>query len=343
MKTAIVITTINGSFPPLEPLLRVPDAEVILVGDLKTPAIAERPGLTYLPVDDPRLRAFRYSAVVPVNHYARKNLGYLYALSRGAEVIYDTDDDNLPIAGKWAIPAAATRHTVAPPASGFLNVYRAFSEARVWPRGFPLRHVRASLVEPVLRLNAPDDLPVGVWCGLVQGDPDVDAIQRLVGEPFDAFRDGPPLALPEGLWCPFNSQNTFWFRAAFPFLYLPATVSFRHTDILRGYVVQRLLWATGLHLGFLGPCAHQERNPHDLLKDFVSEIPCYTEVERIAATLTSLQLEHMPPGDAVFAAYRHLANAGLVGANELEPLLLWLEDCAALTEPHATAAGARRG
>jgi hypothetical protein len=341
MKTAIVITTINGSFPPLEPLLRVPDAEVILVGDLKTPAIAERPGLTYLPVDDPPLKRFRYAAVAPVNHYARKNLGYLHALSRGAEIVYDTDDDNLPIPGEWAIPAAGTVNTVVPPASKFLNVYRAFSDGRVWPRGFPLRHVKASFAEPVLRLTAPNDLPVGVWCGLVQGDPDVDAIHRLVGDPCDAFRSGPPLALPDGVWCPFNSQNTFWFRAAFPFLYLPATVSFRHTDILRGYVVQRLLWATGLHLGFLGPCARQERNPHDLLKDFVSEIPCYTEVERIAATLGALALEGMPAGDAVFAAYRHLAQAGLVSPTELEPLLLWLEDCAALTEPAGATSTAR--
>lgn len=329
MKTAIVITTINGVLPPLEALLRVPNAEVILVGDTKTPPIAERPGLTFLGVGDPRLDRFGYAALAPTRHYARKNLGYLHAIAAGAEVIYDTDDDNAPIPGRWRIPEPSSVHTVEPTASVFFNVYRAFSEARVWPRGFPLRHVKESFEQPVRRATAAAPLPVGVWCGLVQGEPDVDAIHRLVGEPCDGFSDGPPLVLPAGLWCPFNSQNTFWSRAAFPLLYLPALVSFRHTDILRGYIAQRLLWAAGSHLGFLGPCAHQERNPHDLLRDFADEIPCYTEVERVVAALAGLEVEGVDFVEAILAVYRELGRAGLAPTAELEPLSVWLQDCLA--------------
>ncbi|ETN70754.1 hypothetical protein NECAME_14556 [Necator americanus] len=39
---------------------------------------------------------YRIMGSLPYNSYARKNIGYLYAISNGAEWIYDTDDDNKP-------------------------------------------------------------------------------------------------------------------------------------------------------------------------------------------------------------------------------------------------------
>lgn len=36
---------------------------------------------------------------LPYKSYTRKMIGYLYAISQGAEWIYDTDDDNRPIFG----------------------------------------------------------------------------------------------------------------------------------------------------------------------------------------------------------------------------------------------------
>ena len=51
-------------------------------------------------------------------------------------------------------------------------------------------------------------------------------------------------------------------------MYLPAFVSFRFTDILRGYVAQRIMWDYGLRLGFLPPNVFQKRNEHDLMADF---------------------------------------------------------------------------
>ena len=32
---------------------------------------------------------------LPWNSFGRKNIGYLYAISQGAEVIFDFDDDNV--------------------------------------------------------------------------------------------------------------------------------------------------------------------------------------------------------------------------------------------------------
>lgn len=53
-----------------------------------------------------------------------------------------------------------------------------------------------------------------------------------------------PLALPSGVFSPYNSQNTVHQRSAFWALYLPSSVSFRVTDIWRSFWAQRLLWET---------------------------------------------------------------------------------------------------
>jgi len=57
-----------------------------------TPAQAAR--VVFLDVDAQRRAGSRVAALLPFNTYARKNLGYLYAIAHGAEVIYETDDDN---------------------------------------------------------------------------------------------------------------------------------------------------------------------------------------------------------------------------------------------------------
>ena len=98
--------------------------------------------------------------------------------------------------------------------------------------------------------------------GVVNGDPDMDAIFRLTRKvtltPLDVKFDpaAPPVFLPEGVFAPFNSQNTLFHYEALWALYLPITPTIRITDIWRGYWAQRLLWEIGGHLGFFPPNAY---------------------------------------------------------------------------------------
>ena len=96
------------------------------------------------------------------------------------------------------------------------------------------------------------------------------------------------------VFCPFNSQDTFWSNEFFMYMYLPISVTFRMTDILRGYVAQRCLWEHNAHLGFFGPNMIQLRNEHNLLNDFSLEIPCFTQVETIINILTEIKLGSSP-------------------------------------------------
>jgi hypothetical protein len=113
-------------------------------------------------------------------------------------------------------------------------------------------------------------------------------------------------------------------------MYLPALVNFRVTDILRSYVAQPVLWAAGYRLGFSGPTVRQQRNPHDLQADFMSELPLYTQVERILALVQEGVRPDASISDNLLNVYRNLAAGAIVEKAELDLLSAWLDDVAAL-------------
>lgn len=322
MKKAIIITSINEKTKAVQEYESLEGWHVVVVGDRKSRPIRNSQNLTFLSVEQQNSLGFKLTKALPFDHYARKNLGYLYALRMGAEVVYDTDDDNRPYP-TWRGMDFECGNLV----SGrerFVNVYNYFSDSQVWPRGFPLDLVRGGRRMDIAPVSP---LKVGVWQGLADLDPDVDAIFRLVFDGRITFKKKPPIVLPEGSYCPFNSQNTFWAMEAFPLMYLPSTVSFRFTDILRGYVAQRLLWTASMHLGFHEATVFQERNEHDLMRDFKEEIECYLSGPTVVEILDGLSFS-AGLGENLESAYAALHRRGLVGDREVKLVDAWLEDWA---------------
>jgi len=220
-------------------------------------------------------------------------------------------------------------------AAGWVNVYAYFSDVRIWPRGLPLPAVNQPVPQFDSLPTADADCPIQQ--GLADDNPDVDAIFRLVLPLPVRFRADRRLALAGGAWSPFNSQNTSWHRVAFPLLYLPATCTFRLTDIWRGLVALRIARENGWSLLFHEATVWQERNEHDLMKDFAGEVPGYLHNGRLAAALDALTLT---PGAAALgtnlrACYRRLVELELVEPRELELLEAWLADLSALGVPCA--------
>jgi STELLO glycosyltransferases len=325
VRGAIVLTTIN---PPTD-AVRAFDAleawHVVVVGDRKTPKDWSCGRVTYLPFDQ---AGTGLAAALPVDHYSRKMLGYVAAARGGAAIIAESDDDNVPKPG-WHFPDFEGMYAVTERGRGYINVYRSFTDQHIWPRGLPLRRVlddEALVDESAVRT---EQMAVGVWQALADGDPDVDAIYRLTVGADCVFGARDPLVLGAGTISPFNSQNTAFSRAAFPLLYLPATVTFRFTDILRGYVAQPILWAAGMHLGFLGATVEQVRNPHDYTADFRSEIPCYLDVERCVEVVSEAVDSGRTIGANLLAAYTALTEAGVTGPAETDLVGAWLDDLVA--------------
>ena len=298
---------------------------VLAVGDRKSPVTEWPHGSEFLSLDQQRSMGGSLVKMLPVDHYSRKNLGYLEAIARGAELLFDTDDDNAPLP-HWGprevqVEARQLRY------NGCVNVYQWFSCDFIWPRGIPLEYLKQCQKTKV------DSSSVGVVeCpiqqGLVNGSPDVDAVWRLLFDQEFSFDEAPSVWLAPGAWCPFNSQSTWWFRKSFPLLYLPSCVSFRMTDIWRSFVAQRCLWELDYGVAFHAPESFQHRNAHNLLRDFEEEIPGYLNNNRIISILERVQLSSGADaiGDNLHRCYEALASVGIVPSREIPLVEAWLVD-----------------
>ena len=316
----VVITSIFSPTPAINGFAEIKGWQVIVVGDKKTPKGWACDGVRYLADSDQTVEKFSIASALPWNHYSRKMIGYLEAIWAGADIIVDTDDDNIPKAGWEILPfEGCFQHSTE---EGYVNIYRYFCDDPVWPRGFPLRHVLSDRQIG----EFPDEASVGVWQFLADEDPDVDAVYRLVVNKAISFKERSPIILAPGAICPFNSQNTAFRKEVFPLLYLPAFVNFRFTDILRGLIAQPILWKFGYRLGFGGATVRQERNLHDFMEDFIDEIPMYTHCEGIVDVVEEAISDCETIAGSLVAAYESLNDQGIVEVRELELLSLWLED-----------------
>jgi hypothetical protein len=328
--TALVITTISAPNPALLQIAegcRQHAIRMIVIGDSKSPADFHIPGVDFYDLKAQRDSGLSYANICPECHYARKNIGYLLACRDGAEVIIETDDDNLPRPEFWQ-PRLRQQHVEAVEEPGWLNVYNYFTDKHIWPRGLPLKEIqRAKPPEIAAKVrNCP------IQQGLADENPDVDAIFRLTQPlPFN-FSSRAPLALGRDVWCPFNSQNTTWFRDAFPLMYLPAQCSFRMTDIWRSFVAQRLAWEMDWALLFHNATVWQARNEHDLMKDFTDEIPGYLNNEAIAMALDGLTLAKGTGNinDNLRISYDKLRQMRLVGEEETALVEAWIKDISSI-------------
>jgi hypothetical protein len=330
-RVAVVVTSIAAPNQVLRALAagcRPRGWDFVVIGDAKSPAGFSLDGCRYFDLAAQRGLGFSLTAHCPTGHYARKNLGYLAAVRGGADRIIETDDDNHPLDGFWH--DRERRPTVATvDVPGWINAYRLFTDAAVWPRGLPLDTVRDAPPRFEQLAMAVCDCPIQQE--LADDNPDVDAVYRLLMTLPITFAAGRAVALASGAWCPFNSQSTVWWRDAFPLLYLPAGCSFRMTDIWRSLIAQRIAWESGWRILFRSPTVRQERNPHDLMRDFADEVPGYLHNRRIAEILSGLALA---PGAAAISAnlvrcYDALIGLGLLPAGERVLVDAWLADLAA--------------
>lgn len=327
-KMALVVTSIS---PPNNVLRACTNGclkhgiDFIVVGDVKSPPDFDLPGCNFWSIEKQRELPFNLASVLPERHYARKNLGYLLAMERGADVIIETDDDNYPRDTFWDNRSPQQKARLIEDA-GWVNFYRYFTDSHIWPRGFPLEYI----LKPVPSLDHLCEKEVfsPIQQGLADNNPDVDAIYRLTMPLPQQFHSNATVAFGKGSLAPFNSQNTSWFKEVFPLLYIPSYCSFRMCDIWRSFVALRICWANDWSVLFHGPTVHQERNEHNLLKDFNDEISGYLNNSIICKELSEIDIlkgkEHI--GENLRRCYIAMIRLGLVQQGEMLLLDAWLSD-----------------
>lgn len=310
----VVVTTINK---PNRRVLEYRDLgyDLVVIGDRKTDdatwsKFANNEGIDYLGLDRQNEYFPTFSKILPINSYARKNLGYLRAISRGADLIWETDDDTFPRpeVGDPLSHLESRKTLTATSGQKLWNPYSHFASGEgLWPRGYPLSQLKYK--DQVIPLGEPSGSPLDIIQTLVNREPDVDAIYRLtVSDQILDFRPNSDLvSLPAMVMAPGNTQSTFWLNSRlFNYLYFPSTVSNRFADILKLYVSQ-----TACRLGYGGFLTEQFRNAHDYLTDFAEEVSMYTSVEKVLKTLEALE------GADILAIYRELVNIGVCSVDEL--------------------------
>lgn len=324
-KVSIIITSISAPNAVMKSIAADAiknNVDFFVIGDSKSPADFSIEGCRFYSIDEQIKLPFKLAKILPQKHYSRKNLGYI--LSRKHDIIIETDDDNYPRPEFWTkrnkdISALIIEN------NGWTNAYKYFSEDEIWPRGFPLELILTENKKPEHKIST---ISCPIQQGLADENPDVDAVYRMNRKLPFSFLKKDPVALGKNSWCPFNSQNTTWYKEAYPLLYLPSFCSFRMTDIWRSFIAQRIAWTCGWTILFHSATVWQERNEHNLLKDFEDEIPGYLNNNKICKLLENLELK---PGieyiyDNLLICYKSMCENNFIGKDEIPLVEAWIED-----------------
>lgn len=309
----IIITSIN---PPTEAVVafaKWKGWQTIVVGDRKSPDVWKADGVVYLGIKEQIDLFGDFAKNLPENTYTRKMMGYIYAIRNGANYILESDDDNIPYdKGQEIVEASiagnllANRKLVAN-STGWANIYQDFGVDYCWPRGFPIELITS---EAKQKYGTPLRKPL-VTQFLADLDPDVDAIFRMTCKKVTKFAKDLSFSLDIGTYCPFNSQATLWSKKAFPLMFFPLFVPDRVTDILRGYIALTCLWELGSTLDFQSPVVYQERNAHNLLKDFEQEQMLYKNAD-IWSKLLRKEVSGTTPGELFANSLEVLCDSGFI-------------------------------
>ncbi len=260
---------------------------------------------------------------VPWNTDNRRNIGFLKAQERGADVLISIDDDNycLPdsdfvgchhVVGQTVGELSGTQWAGANPWYNICDRLTTAQPQQIFARGFPyesrrqptaaLAAVPASAGQRIVAINA------GLWTD----DPDVDALTRLTLKPRVTSAQPAGVVMAPETWSPINTQNTALIGAAMPAYYyvrmgfpLQGLKIDRFGDILSGYFVQ----ACAKHLGHVArigdPVAEHRRSQHNLFKDLYFELAGVVLIEDLVPWLQQLKLS----GSSYTEAYSALADA----------------------------------
>ena len=331
-KNWIVVTSINNVTEQVKKLSTTKSFQLLVIGDRKSSQKWSLNKTIFLDIESQKNLKFKSFKTTPFNSYTRKNMGYLYAIKMGAKFIYDTDDDNAPTVNlEEYFNFNDSDHGLIFDCESpkILNPYAHFGQPLIWPRGYPLTDIHKNHYNNFICGRRKTSV---VQQGVVNGDPDVDAIFRLtktmnykkLNISFDPT--APSIQYPIYRMAPYNSQNTFFHYRAFWSLYLPHTVTFRLTDIWRSYWAQRLMWLLDDTVSFLGPNAYQLRNSHSYLKDFEEEQAMYLKTNDLVNFLFEWKCLKTSFYSCVLDLSTQMANRNFWLHDELDSIKNWLAD-----------------
>ena len=103
----------------------------------------------------------------------------------------------------------------------------------------------------------------------------------------------------------------------------------RCTDIWRSLVALRIMSLNNKNILFFGSTMIQNRNDHNLINDFIDEIPMYRENKKIYDKLKKLKLKKGIKFylKNLYVCYKKLVDLNIINKKEIKYLQAWIEDC----------------
>jgi len=353
-----VVTTI---FAPSEALIDIANLQdwcMVVVGDTKTakdwrsaePKLKDNDSLFFLSIEeqDEWLKLpgeiGKFFQRIPYKHFARKNIGFLYAILRGADMVYDFDDDNYLNKDKATgqllplVPTSANNENEVPNVR-FIDIKtKSFNHHPLmgatidgsWARGFPMELIQDSATHGTVASSG-NVLPmekVGVIQYCADNNPDIDAIHRLT-KPlpmnFAGEAESSSILVPANVYAPYNAQATLHTGPALFATLLPVSVPSRVTDIWRGFFAQCLFKDVDLSLVFAPPRITQYRNVHNILGDMESEKDLYYKSNKLVEYLSEGFRSDEPSLPArMEELWISLYERGYIEETDVELVQLWL-------------------
>ena len=319
----VIITTINKPTETVWKHINNTDYDVIIVGDHKTPSDYKNLNCIYLDIPTQEKLFPELSKLLPYNHYCRKNLGYLYAIKKKYRVIYETDDDNVPYDNFDNILQQDNLQMITEQNNPWINIFKYFTNnGYIWQRGFPLSMIKNN---PNYLIQNTDKSP-SIINGLVENDPDVDALFRIICNHSETIKweKNKSVLIDNNNICVFNTQNTFWLNPdLFICMLIPCSVSFRYCDILRGLIANVILKKTDNYMMYSSPNVIQYRNEHNLISDFKSEYEMYIHNENILDYIGNDTEDISSVKELLNVIYNNLLVNNVITQNDIDILNVW--------------------
>lgn len=260
----IITTTINSPTKALYKFLDKKNWNIIVVGDLKTPhfkyiELSEKyKNLIYLHPDYQEIKYNELSKYIGWNTIQRRNIGFIDAYNRGANIMATVDDDNIPY-DNWGNDLLINKEVEVSVFKSKCNVFDILSATEnkhLWHRGFPVE----LLSERESKIIKTDKIKCLIQIDLWDGDPDIDAICRISNSnPKVKFDNIQPFTSPDIM--PFNSQNTFISRELIP-LYCVFPKIGRMDDIWGAYYLQSKFKQKSPYIVINKSSVYQDRIEH---------------------------------------------------------------------------------
>lgn len=294
MKLAVVSTTIRGSsgyeeYVHQSKTSKFSEVFFIIAADVNSEPFDNNLGSTveYLTVEDQK--KYKCSEFIGWKKFARRNIALLRAIALNPDYILMVDDDNEPLENyfdSWHNILSNNAHTCITLASdehkdAWHNYLRtADTKIKIYPRGFPIsfRDINFNSYQKDCNL---DINRVGLFQGISLGDPDIDAITRIV------YSDPTPMGSVKeknyclkDIWSPYNTQNTLFSKILFPLAFTWPHAD-RYEDIYASLIWQRFLFNNNMYVHIGDSMNYQVRGKRNNLRDLSLEIEGYFNIKNI--------------------------------------------------------------